>query len=100
MVTLAALLFRVSLTPLMSFAPVDLKANIVVGEGRGAVAAQMDCDNGYFSSSAWDRADRIKNLTFKIRQGGKCTLTVVVYDEMDKVVGMKRVEATVIGRDQ
>lgn len=97
MITVAALLLRVSLTPLMSFAPVDLKANVIVGEGR-TVRAEMDCDNGYYSSSSWEREDRPTNLTFKIREGGKCTLTVVVYDERAKVIGMKRVEATVIGR--
>jgi len=93
-----AMLLRVSLTPLLAFAPVDLRANIVVGEGR-TVRAEMDCDNGYYSSSTWDREDRPTNLTFRVKDGGKCTLSVVVYDAQAKIIALKRVEATVFGRE-
>lgn len=89
---------RVSLTPAISFAPVNLVANISVKEGR-AVRAELDCDNGYYSSSSWNRDDKPHRLTFKIRSGGTCTLTVVVVDEMAKVIGFKSVQATVIGRE-
>lgn len=89
---------RVSLTPLFSFAPVDLKANIVVSEGY-RVRAEMDCDSGYYSSSSWDRDDRPTNLTFKMKDGGTCVLSVVVYDAQAKVIALKRVVATVIGRE-
>lgn len=99
---LAALLFdvflRVTLTPAMSFAPVTLQANISIKEGR-AVRAELDCDNGYYSSSSWDRDDKPHRLTFKITSGGVCTLTVVVVDEMNKVIGFRSVQATVIGRE-
>lgn len=90
---------RVTLTPAMSFAPVTLQANISVKEGR-EVRAEMDCDNGYYSSSSWSKDDKPHRLTFKITSGGACTLTVVVYDEMAKVIGFRTVQATVIGREQ
>jgi hypothetical protein len=89
---------RVSLTPVVSFAPVTLKANISIKDGR-KVRAELDCDNGYYSSSSWDRDDRPHQLTFKITSGGNCTLTIEVKDQMGKVIGFTTVQATVIGRE-
>jgi len=89
---------RVSLTPAIGFAPLDLKASISVKEGR-SVRAEMDCDNGYYSSSSWDVDDRPHQLTFKITSGAVCTLTAVVYDAQAKVIGFRTVNATVIGRE-
>jgi len=98
-VALLDVFLRVSLTPAISFAPTVLQANVSIKEGR-AVRAELDCDNGYYSSSSWDWDDKPHRLTFKITSGGKCTLTVVVVDEMAKVIGFRSVVATVIGREQ
>ena len=98
-VALLDVFLRVSLTPAISFAPANLVANISVKEGR-AVRAELDCTNGYYSSSSWDWDDKPHRLTFKITSGGKCTLTIMVVDEMAKVIGFRSVVATVIGRDQ
>lgn len=95
---LLGVFLRVSLTPAVSFAPVTLVANVSVKEGS-AVRAELDCDNGYYSSSSWDRDDKPHRLTFKIKSGGICTLTVVVVDDMAKVIGFTSVVATVIGRE-
>jgi len=89
---------RVSLTPAIAFAPVTLEAYISVREGR-VVRAEMDCDNGYYSSSTWDREDKPHRVTYKQTSGGTCTLTVIVVDHMGKVIGSRSAKATVIGRE-
>lgn len=100
--TLLALLFdaflRVSLTPAMGFAPLNLEANISVKTGR-SVRAELDCTNGFYSSSSWDADDRPHQLKFRITSGAVCTLTAVVYDDRAKVIGFRTVNATVIGRE-
>lgn len=89
---------RVSLTPAISFAPVNLEASIAVRESR-TVRAELDCTNGYYSSSSWDWDDKPRHLKFRITSGAECTLTVVVYGENAKVLGLRSVKATVIGRE-
>lgn len=99
--TLALLIdvfFRVSLTPAVSFAPVDLVANVSVKEGR-SVRTELDCTNGYYSSSSWDWDNKPHRMVFKIRSGATCTLSVVVVDAMGKVIGFRTVNATVVGRE-
>lgn len=101
MIALALVLdafLRVSLTPAISFAPVSLEANVSVKEGR-SVRAELDCDNGYYSSSSWDVDGKPHKLKFKINSGAVCTFTAVVYDDRAKVIGFRTVQATVIGRE-
>lgn len=89
---------RVSLAPAIAFAPVNLEASIAVRESR-TVRAELDCTNGYYSSSSWDWDDRPHHLKFRVTSGAICTLSVVVYDERAKVIGFRSVQATVIGRE-
>lgn len=100
--TIVAALFdvflRVSLTPAISFAPVDLEANIVVRESR-TIRAELDCTNGYYSSSTWDWDDKPHHLKFRVRSGAECTLSVVVFDANARVLGFTTRKATVIGRE-
>lgn len=98
LVALLDVFLRVSLTPAISFAPTELQASVTVRESR-SVRVELDCDNGYYSSSSWDWDDKPHHLKFRITSGAACTMTVVVYGENAKVIGFKTLTATVIGRD-